>query len=277
MGDGYPRPQPDAHRGGPSIRCRDVGLTYGGRRGSVETLRGLSIDVPQGQFVCLVGPSGCGKSSLLGLIAGLRTVSAGTIEALGRPVREPVVDLGLVFQKDLLLPWRTTLENVMLQAEVRELPRDPLRARAQELLAMVGLGGFEDRLPHELSGGMRQRCAIVRALVHNPPLLLMDEPFASVDALTRDQLNLDLLALWAERRPTVLFVTHGIDEAVFLGDRVLVMSNRPGQIIADIAIDLPRPRHPDMKDAPEFRAHAREIRHLLGSMAEGARSGGETR
>ena len=250
-----------------SIRCRGVSLTYGGRRGSVETLRQLDLEVPQGQFLCLVGPSGCGKSSLLGLLAGLRAASAGTVEVLGRRVREPVVDLGLVFQKDLLLPWRTALDNVMLQAEVRDLPREPFRARARELLGMVGLGGFEDRLPHELSGGMRQRCAIVRALVHNPPLLLMDEPFASVDALTRDQLNQDLLALWAERRPTVLFVTHGIDEAVFLGDRVLVMSARPGQIVADIAIDLPRPRVADLKDAPEFRTHTREIRHLLGGAA----------
>lgn len=254
-----------------SIRCRGVGLTYGGRRGAVETLRQLDLDVPQGQFLCLVGPSGCGKSSLLGLVAGLRGASAGAIEVLGRAVTGPVVDLGLVFQKDLLLPWRTTMENVMLQAEVRNLPREPFRARARELLAMVGLDGFEDRLPHELSGGMRQRCAIVRALVHNPPLLLMDEPFASVDALTRDQLNQDLLALWAERRPTVLFVTHGIDEAVFLGDRVLVMSARPGRLVADITIDLPRPRSPDLKDAPEFRAYAREIRHLLGGGAsEGA-------
>jgi len=250
-----------------SIRCRGVCLTYGGRRGAVETLRQLDLEIPQGQFVCLVGPSGCGKSSLLGLVAGLRAASSGVIEALGRPVQEPVVDLGFVFQKDLLLPWRSTLENVMLQAEVRGLTREPFARRARDLLAMVGLSGFEDRLPHELSGGMRQRCAIVRALVHNPPLLLMDEPFASVDALTRDQLNLDLLALWAESHPTVLFVTHGIDEAVFLSDRVLVMSNRPGQIVADLAIDLPRPRHPDMKDAPEFRAHAREIRHLLGGMA----------
>jgi len=261
---------------GASILCKGVGLTYGGRRGSVETLRQLDLEVPQGQFVCLVGPSGCGKSSLLGLVAGLRAASSGAIEALGHPVREPVVDLGFVFQKDLLLPWRTAMENVMLQAEVRGLPREQFERRARDLLAMVGLSGFEDRLPHELSGGMRQRCAIVRALVHNPPLLLMDEPFASVDALTRDQLNLDLLALWAERRPTVLFVTHGIDEAVFLADRVLVMSNRPGQIVADIAIGLPRPRHPDMKDAPGFRAHARDIRHLLGTMAGATAPGDAT-
>jgi NitT/TauT family transport system ATP-binding protein len=250
-----------------AVRCRGVFLTYGGRSGQVQALDNISIDIPAGQFLCIVGPSGCGKSSLLGLIAGLRECSAGQVETLGVTVREPVTDLGMVFQKDLLLPWRTSLQNVMLQGEMRDLPAAATEANARHLLALVGLEGFEDKLPHELSGGMRQRCAVVRALVHNPPLLLMDEPFAAVDALTRDQLNMDLLSLWSEHRPTVILVTHSIDEAVYLGDRVMVMSNRPGRILADIPIELPRPRDLELKDAPEFRKYTRQIRALLDSVA----------
>jgi len=230
-------------------------------------LRDVQLEIKPGEFVCLVGPSGCGKSSLLSLIAGLRMPSAGRVEVLGQHVTKPVTDLGIVFQKDLLLPWRSALENIMLQAEVRGLPDAQTRTRALELLAMVNLKDFEARLPHELSGGMRQRCAIVRALVHRPPLLVMDEPFAAVDALTRDQLNIDLLKLWSESRPTVLFVTHGIEEAVLLADRVLVMSHRPGRIVADIRIDVQRPRHSDMKDEQGFRRYTREIRRLLETQA----------
>lgn len=250
----------------PAVRCKGVHLTYGGRRGSVKTLNNISIDIPAGQFLCIVGPSGCGKSSLLGLVAGLREASAGSIEVLGKTVTKPVTELGMVFQKDLLLPWRSAIDNVLLQAEIRGLPREAMRRRAIELLSMVGLAGFEDRFPHELSGGMRQRCAIVRGLLHNPSLLLMDEPFASVDALTRDQLNLDLLSLWSERRPTVIFITHGIDEAVFLADRILVMSNRPGEIVEDIEVTLDRPRETDFKDTPEFRQYTKHIRHVLETM-----------
>lgn len=253
----------DQQSQGNAISCRNLALTYGGRRGAVETLRDITFDIPEGQFICIVGPSGCGKSSLLSLFAGLRQPSAGYLEVLGNPVTGPVTNLGMVFQKDLLLPWRTAMDNVMIQAEIRRLPRQQLLNRAKELLALVGLEGFEDRLPHELSGGMRQRCAIVRGLVHRPSLLLMDEPFASVDALTRDQLNLDLMALWNESKPTLIFVTHGIDEAVFLADRVLVMSQRPGEIVADIEIGLDRPRDLDLKDAPHFREYTRHIRKLL--------------
>ena len=260
----------NAEQAAPAVRCAGVDLTYGGRNGAVQALAGIDLEIPAGQFVCIVGPSGCGKSSLLGLIAGLRACSGGHVETLGTRVAAPVTDLGMVFQKDLLLPWRSTLANVMLQAEMRDLDRAATEANARHLLALVGLAGFEDKLPHELSGGMRQRAAVVRALVHNPPLLLMDEPFAAVDALTRDTLNMDLLALWAEHRPTVVLVTHSIDEAVFLGDRVLVMSNRPGRLLADIAIELERPRGIALKDAPEFRAHTRQIRVLLDSTAAAA-------
>lgn len=248
-----------------AVRCTKLNVSYRGRRGTVETLRDLSIEIPAGQFLCIVGPSGCGKSSLLGVLSGLRAPSSGSVEVSGERVAKPVTDIGIVFQKDLLLPWRTAIKNVMIQAEIRDLPREPMRDRARRLLSLVGLQDFEDRLPHELSGGMRQRCAIVRALVHKPSLLLMDEPFAAVDALTRDQLNLDLLSLWTELRPTVIFVTHGIDEAVFLADRVVVLSPRPGRIIADIRIGFDRPRQVDVKDAPRFRDYAREIRHVLES------------
>jgi NitT/TauT family transport system ATP-binding protein len=251
-----------------SVRCEGVSLTYGGRRGAVETLRAISTAIPKGQFFCIVGPSGCGKSSLLGLIAGLRKPSSGLLEVMGHQVKDPVTDIGMVFQKDLLLPWRSAIDNVLIQAEIRGIPHQPMRRRAYDLLALVGLKGFEDRLPHELSGGMRQRVSIVRALVHEPSLLLMDEPFAAVDALTRDQLHVDLLALWTERRPTVVFVTHGIDEAVFLSDRVVIMSRRPGHLIADIPISLERPRRGDIKDAPEFRDYTRTIRSLLENQTD---------
>jgi NitT/TauT family transport system ATP-binding protein len=220
------------------------GLAKVFRRGALETraLDGIDLQVESGEFLAVVGPSGCGKSTLLRLIAGLIPPSAGRIMIDGRAVAGPETELGIVFQKPILLEWRTVLGNVLLQAEMRRLDAGRYLERARRLLAAVGLADFADRYPHELSGGMQQRAAIVRALIHDPPLLLMDEPFGALDALTREQMRIDLEELWLSTEKTVLFITHSIDEAVLLADRVIVMSPRPGRIERVIEVDLPRPR-----------------------------------
>lgn len=233
-----------------------------GQGGYVQALEEVSLEIEPGEFVAIVGPSGCGKSTLLRLIAGLIAPSEGAIEIGAQSVDGPFTDAGIVFQKDLLLGWRTAAENILLQAEMRGLNTKGLEARARELLQLVGLEDFGDRYPAQLSGGMRQRVAICRALLIEFPLLLMDEPFGALDALTRDQLNLDLERL-LEHRPTVLFVTHSIDEAVFLSDRVIVMSARPGQITADIKIDLPRPRSLALRDDLAFDEYTARVRRLF--------------
>lgn len=250
----------------PAVWVHRLGKTYVSRSGPVEALRGLDLEVSEGAFVSILGPSGCGKSTALNIISGLVPSSTGEVEVLGKAVRGPVLEMGIVFQRDLLLPWRTVLANVLLQAEIRKLPRDRLEERAKYLLAQVGLEGFEGRLPSELSGGMRQRVAICRALVHDPPLLLMDEPFGALDAMTRDQMNLDLLEVWQETRKTVLFVTHSIPESIFLSDRVVIMSPRPGSVAAEIEIDLPRPRSFDIRESTEFSRYSGEIRRTFQRM-----------
>ena len=214
------------------------------RRGDIEThaLDRIDLRVESGEFLAVVGPSGCGKSTLLRLIAGLIPPSTGRITIDGRTVAGPATQLGIVFQKPILLEWRTVLGNVLLQAEMRRLDAGAYLERARRLLSAVGLEDFEDRYPHELSGGMQQRAAIVRALIHDPSLLLMDEPFGALDALTREQMRIDLEELWLSTQKTVIFITHSIDEAVLLADRVLVMSPRPGRIEKIIDVDLPRPR-----------------------------------
>ncbi len=229
--------------------ARPISITIEGlakvfRRGELETraLDGIDLTVGTGEFLAIVGPSGCGKSTLLRLIAGLIPPSAGRVLIEGEPVDGPHTQLGIVFQKPVLLEWRTVLGNVLLQAEMRRLDSRATVPRAQRLLAAVGLAEFADRYPHELSGGMQQRAAIARALIHDPPLLLMDEPFGALDALTREQMRIDLEELWLTTRKTVVFITHSIDEAVLLADRVVVMSPRPGCIERIIDVDLPRPR-----------------------------------
>ncbi len=252
--------------GEPMVRLRDVSKVYGSLRrhgADVEALKPLDLDIATGEFVTIVGPSGCGKSTLLSLIAGLLPPTTGEIDIGGRPVVGPYTDLGIVFQKDLLLAWRTILDNVLIQAEVRGLDRRRMAARAGELLNLVGLSGFEEFLPHELSGGMRQRVAICRALLHNPPLLLMDEPFAALDAITRDQLTLDFQRFWQRDRRTVVFITHNLIEAVFLGDRVIVMTPRPGSIAEILAIDLARPRNLAVRDTPDFARYTRRIHDIF--------------
>jgi NitT/TauT family transport system ATP-binding protein len=248
------------------VRCREVTKTYRTKAGVLTALERIHLDAREGEFLSILGPSGCGKSTALNILAGLVPPSSGEVTVLGRRVSGPVIDVGIVFQRDLLLAWRTVLQNVMLQAEIRRLPLRPLESRARALLAQVGLVGFEDRLPRELSGGMRQRVSIVRALLHEPPLLLMDEPFGALDAMTRDQMNLDLQRLWQRTRKTVIFVTHSITEAVFLADRVIVMSPRPGTVKADIPVRLPRPRTLAMRETPQFARYTQEIRLLFQTM-----------
>jgi NitT/TauT family transport system ATP-binding protein len=250
----------------PAIEFRDVGKTYLARDGSrVEGLRAVSLAVQGAEFVALIGPSGCGKSTLLKLTAGLIDAGAGEVRVLGRPPAEAKAAraFGFVFQDPVLLPWRTALENVQLLLEVTGVARAERAERARALLELVGLADFGDKLPSELSGGMQQRVGIARALSLDPAILLMDEPFGALDEITRDRMNQELLALWEKTRKTVLFVTHSIAEAVFLADRVVVLSPHPGTVRAVIGIDVPRPRLDDVKDTPAFHGHVRRLRMLL--------------
>ncbi len=224
------------------------------RRGNTEVraLDRVDLEVGEGEFIAVLGPSGCGKSTLMRLVAGLVPATTGRIAISGVPVRGPHTDLGIVFQAATLLDWRTVLGNVLLQLELRGLDPAAHEARARALLDAVGLGEFANAFPRELSGGMKQRAAIVRALVHDPGILLMDEPFGALDALTREQMRIDLEELWLSSRKTVMFITHSIDEAVLLADRVVVMSPRPGRIERIIGIDQPRPRGLEGRRAPGF-------------------------
>jgi NitT/TauT family transport system ATP-binding protein len=248
----------------PLIRLAGVSLTYHSRRhGDVLALRDVSLDVRDNEFLTIVGRSGCGKSTLLKLIAGLLPLSSGTITLDGSPVTGPRRDVGIVFQSAVLLDWRTSLANVLLPIEFQKLDRRAHEPRARELLELVGLKGFEDRYPRSLSGGMQQRVGICRALIADPRVLLMDEPFGALDALTREELSLELLRIWEERKKTVLFVTHSIPEAVLLADRVVVMTARPGQVAGIIEVDLPRPRTLAMEFSPAFEAASDAIRDLI--------------
>lgn len=225
-----------------ALELHGVGVTYATRRGQIEALSAVDLKIEQGEFVAVLGPSGCGKSTALKLAAGLLPATSGRISVAGRPVAGPSRQAGVVFQKPNLLPWKTVLNNVLLPARTLGLPMAAARVRARELLELVGLGAFAEDYPFELSGGMQQRVGIARMLLHDPELLLMDEPFAALDALSREALTLELQRIWSQQRKSVLFITHSIQEAVFLADRVLVMSSRPGRIVEDKVIDLPRPR-----------------------------------
>jgi NitT/TauT family transport system ATP-binding protein len=232
-----------------------VGMTYRAESGPVEALRDVCLSVARGELVAVIGPSGCGKSTLLRVVAGLRTPSTGAVRVDDRPVTGPIAAVGMVFQAPILLKWRTIRDNVLLPAELSGLDSRRFRARAEMLLSLVGLAEFGDKLPRELSGGMQQRAALCRALLLDPPLLLMDEPFGALDAMTRDDLNLELLRVWGEslaERKTIVFVTHSIPEAVFLADKVAVLSPRPGRIAKIFEVPLPRPRTPATRALPEF-------------------------
>ncbi len=248
------------------ISVDNINLIYHSRRTSVRALEGVSMHAAQGEFVSVVGPSGCGKSTLLKIIAGLLAPTTGNVSVNGHDVKRPGGNIGIVFQNPLLMPWRTVLRNVLLQVEMRGQRGADHRAEALHLLQLVGLAGFEQSYPHELSGGMQQRVGLCRALIHDPPLLLMDEPFGALDAMTREHMNAELQRVWMQRRKTVLFITHSIPEAIFLADRVLVMSPRPGKLIADIKIDFERPRSLDqLVGTQEFAEHSRKIRSHLNA------------
>jgi len=249
-----------------AVAVRNVSKHFESKRGNVHAVEDVSLTIGMGEFVSILGPSGCGKSTMLNMIAGLTAPTQGTIEVLGKSVTGPVHELGIVFQQHLLLPWRTILHNVLLQIEVRRLNRASYKERAERLLDRVGLGGFFDRFPDELSGGMNQRAAIVRALIHDPDLLLMDEPFGALDAITRDQMALDFHHLSRQEGKTVLFVTHSISEAVFLSNRVVVMSTRPGRVEEIISIELPRERHFELREEPQFAHYTRHVRRLFERM-----------
>jgi NitT/TauT family transport system ATP-binding protein len=245
------------------LRVESLSKVYATGDGPVRALDQVSLSAQRGEFLSILGPSGCGKSTLLMITAGLVSPSSGGVFVEGERVTRPRTDIGIVFQSPVLLDWRTALQNVLLQAEARNLDKAEAESKARALLAQVGLAGFENKYPHELSGGMRQRVSICRGLVHQPHQLLMDEPFGALDALTRDQIALDLQKVWSDRQMTVLFVTHSIAEAVFLSDRVVVMTPRPGRIDQVIDIDLPRPRTLAVRDTPQFAAYNRQIRDLF--------------
>ncbi len=249
----------------PFIRLENVKKVY--RTGGSEfvAVSDVTMSVAEGEFVALVGPSGCGKTTVLKILADLHGHDGGTVE-IGDAAHpfEPGRDVGMVFQQPLLLKWRTVLDNVLLPAEILGLPMKPARERARDLLTLVGLDGFADKRPYELSGGMQQRAAIARALIHDPKLVLMDEPFGALDALTRERMNLELLRIWAESQKTILFVTHSIQEAVLMGSHCAVLTAGPARMADFFAIDLPYPRRLDMRQSAEFGRHARRIYDLLG-------------
>lgn len=255
----------------PFVQFDNVTKSFDTAKGVITAVDKISFDIARGEFLAIVGPSGCGKSTMLHAVAGLTRPTSGEVRVDTQPVLAPYTDLGIIFQQAELLPWRTALENVLLQAEIRHLPKEDSRTRARELLAQVGLDGFEDHYPDELSGGMQQRVALCRALLHDPEILVMDEPFGALDALTRDQIQIDLQRLWMTRRKTVIFVTHSIDEAVFLADRVLVFSPRPAKIAAEFRVPFERPRQMKTRTTPEFAdcvGNIRGVFETLGVLAE---------
>jgi NitT/TauT family transport system ATP-binding protein len=250
----------------PFVRIAGVDKVFPGHgRGALKAVDNVSFDIHAGEFISIVGPSGCGKSTLMMMVSGLTLPSAGEIVIDSKKVTRPYTNLGIVFQRDALLEWRTVLDNVLLQVDISRLDRNQFRPKAIDLLARAGLSGFEKYYPWELSGGMRQRVAICRALLNDPALLLMDEPFGALDAMTREQMNLDLQRIWIQNRKTVLFITHSISEAVFLSDRVIVMTPRPGRIAADLRIDLPRARKLAVREDTQFGRYVAKIRETFQS------------
>jgi NitT/TauT family transport system ATP-binding protein len=258
-------------QGGDMIRIENVTKVYPSRDGDdIQALTDLNLNVAENEFLSVVGPSGCGKSTLLKLIVGLLPITSGEILFHGQPVRGPRTDVGMVFQEPVLLPWRTVKENVMFPVEILKRSDRDYASEADRLLRTVGLGGFKRKMPYELSGGMQQRAAICRALIHDPRVLVMDEPFGALDAMTREEMGAELLRIWQEFRKTVVFVTHSIREAVWLSDRVVVMTARPAKIADVITIDLPRPRTAKMQFLPEFGRYVEHIGSII------ARKEGET-
>ena len=247
----------------PILHIDHVSVTFTDGESDLGALKDITFEVRQGELLCFVGPSGCGKSTLLRAIGGLLEPTSGQVHMRDQSCVGPCDDIGIVFQKSNLMPWRTALRNITLPLELEGENTATARQRAVELIDQVGLSGFENSYPHQLSGGMAQRVAIARALVHDPEILLLDEPFGALDALTRERMNLELLRIWEARHKTVIMVTHNIQEAILLADRVLVLSPRPGQITADIPITLPRPRTQDQVYEAAFLDLARQIRAAI--------------
>jgi len=247
------------------IQLDSVRKVYRGRQEEFLAVSDVTFDVEVGELVCMVGPSGCGKTTVLKILAGLHSHEDGTVRIGSKSDSfDPARDIGMVFQQPLLLKWRRVIENVVLPAEILGLNMGETKERARHLLDMVGLSGFAQSYPYELSGGMQQRAAIARALVHDPKLILMDEPFGALDALTREKMNLELLRIWSESGKTIVFVTHGIQEAVFLGSRVVVLTAGPARMADNFLVDLPYPRSLDMKTQEAFGGYTRRIYRLLG-------------
>ena len=246
-----------------AICAQGISKSFGSVESPIVALSSVDLTIHDGEFIAIVGPSGCGKSTFMRIVAGISKPTTGTVTTPQGVVTAPLTDVGVVFQSPVLLDWRNILDNVLIQFELRGMKARDFTERATGLLVAVGLGDFLRRYPRELSGGMRQRAAIARALVHNPSLLLMDEPFGALDALTREQMRVDLEALWLKSQKTVMFVTHGIDEAVLLADRVVVMSPRPGRIEDVIDVDIPRPRGLDARRNPTFLAITEKITNIF--------------
>lgn len=246
----------------PAIAISNVTQKFG----AFQALDSVDLVIPEGQFLSVLGPSGCGKSTLMRAVAGLVPPTTGTIEISGDLVKNPHPDVGIVFQKATLLPWRSVLDNILLQLEMRGLSFNGYKGRLRELIELTGLTGFENALPHQLSGGMQQRVALCRALIHDPKILLMDEPFGALDAMTRESMNLELQRVWLESRKTVMFITHSISEAVFLSDRIVVMSKRPGRVATTLDVHLPRPRNFTMTGDPLFVQATTQIRQCFDAV-----------
>jgi NitT/TauT family transport system ATP-binding protein len=245
------------------VQLENVQKVYRSRGEDFLAVSDVTMDIGSGELVALVGPSGCGKTTVLKILAGLHDHDGGAVQ-IGGGDFDPGRDVGIVFQQALLLKWRRILDNVLLPAEILGLPLHAARERARDLLEMVGLGGFEQKYPYELSGGMQQRAAIARALIHDPKLILMDEPFGALDALTRERMNLELLRIWEDSHKTIVFVTHSIQEAVFLGSHCAVLTSGPARMADYFSIDLPYPRKLDLKTTPAFGTYTQRIYRLLG-------------
>ncbi|WP_422748179.1 ABC transporter ATP-binding protein [Mycobacterium sp. WMMD1722] len=249
-----------------AITIENLTVTFSSKRATVTALDDIDLQVAEGEFVSIAGPSGCGKSTLLKVVAGLTDSTSGQVRLRGKPVRGPQREIGYVFQRAALLEWRSVRRNILLQAEMRGMPRQDAARRCAHLIEMTGLSGFEDALPHELSGGMQQRVSLCRALLHEPEVLLMDEPFGALDALTREKMNIELHRIWRETGTTVVLVTHSVAEAVYLANRVVVMSPRPGRIVETLEVNLPTERdYAETMERPEFIRVANRVRDLLGS------------
>jgi len=247
----------------PVLTVREITAIFKNGNGGLHALNKISFNVMAQEFVCILGPSGSGKSTLLRILAGLLPPSSGEIIYGNETLKGPRREVGLIFQKANLFPWRNVIRNILLPLELAGVPQQNAIHRAQEMVELVGLKGFEDVLPRDLSGGMAQRVAIARALIHDPQVLLLDEPFGALDAMTRERMGTELLRIWQLRKKTVLMVTHSISEALFLADRVLVLSHRPGELVLDLQVDLPRPREDGMRYTPSFGILARQVRAAI--------------